>query len=351
MGRIANEFRMMRFRYRGVGRRREGSIVVLAAFFLIGMCALIALSLDLGYICDMRTEIQGSVDAAALAGAGALGVSDTAATQTAVNYAVRNPVTNRPLDPGDIQVELGRWDDSARVFQLGLEPYNAVRVNAVSPNRSLFFGRLLGPRAASVRADAIAMYQPRDIMMVLDYSGSMQGTKINSLRDAVTTFIAALQETAADDRVGFSWYNDTGELERRLTFDLDSIDSAARNREAGGWTNIGQGMEKGREELIANARPGTLKLMVLLTDGLANRPFDQDPVQYVINEANLMNHADVPIVSISFGSGADTVLMRRVADITSGVHYHVAGSATRQRDELRRVFLEVASQRPLQLVQ
>ena len=43
-------------------------------------------------------------------------------------------------------------------------------------------------------------------------------------------------------------------------------------------------------------------------------------------------------------------LMRRVARITKGGHYHVSGNAAGQREELRQVFLKIATQRPVQLV-
>ena len=51
---------------------RRGTIVVFSAFLMICMMAMLAFSVDLGYIYTTQAELQRSVDAAALAGAGGL---------------------------------------------------------------------------------------------------------------------------------------------------------------------------------------------------------------------------------------------------------------------------------------
>ena len=51
---------------------REGTVLVLSAFLIIVMLAFLAFTVDLGYMYTLQTEIDRAVDAAALAGAGAL---------------------------------------------------------------------------------------------------------------------------------------------------------------------------------------------------------------------------------------------------------------------------------------
>ena len=53
-------------------RRRRGAIIVLAAVLMIVMMAMLALSIDTGYMYTMQTQLDRSVDAAALAGAAVL---------------------------------------------------------------------------------------------------------------------------------------------------------------------------------------------------------------------------------------------------------------------------------------
>ena len=74
-------------RARGVLRRRSrqndvrrGNIVVLAAFLMIGLGALLALAIDVGFMYTMQTQLDRAVDAAALAGAGSLVDGEAAAT-------------------------------------------------------------------------------------------------------------------------------------------------------------------------------------------------------------------------------------------------------------------------------
>ena len=50
---------------------------------------------------------------------------------------------------------------------------SAISVSMTYPNLPFFFGRVLGRNTFDLQSSAIAMYQPRDIMLVLDFSGSM----------------------------------------------------------------------------------------------------------------------------------------------------------------------------------
>src|SRR4051812_48501139 len=49
--------------------RRRGNVLVLTAFLMTGMIALLAFAIDLGYAYSARTELQRTADAAAIAAA------------------------------------------------------------------------------------------------------------------------------------------------------------------------------------------------------------------------------------------------------------------------------------------
>jgi hypothetical protein len=147
--------------------------VVLAAILMAILLGMLAFSLDMGYIVMARTEIQRSVDSGALAAAGHLGEGIPVAEATAVQYVQDNLVTGDPVPGGEITVEFGQWDDVSRTFTLNSDTPGAVRVFSRQPNRPLFFGRIFGQNSFSVAADAVATYRPRDIVVVLDYSASM----------------------------------------------------------------------------------------------------------------------------------------------------------------------------------
>jgi len=71
---------------------RRGAIVLLTAVLLIVIMAVLALSIDTGYMYTMQTELDRSVDAAALAGAASLVDGPQVAGDKVVEYLVRNPV-------------------------------------------------------------------------------------------------------------------------------------------------------------------------------------------------------------------------------------------------------------------
>jgi len=143
------------------GRKRRGSVVVLAAFLMIVMMALAAFAVDVGYIAEARTQLQKSADAAALAAAAKL-PSLAQATVAATATATANKTSITPaLKSSDIVY--GYWNRNTATFTspkpVG-RPYNAVRITlrrtAANGNAlGLFFGRVLGTHSTDVIATAI----------------------------------------------------------------------------------------------------------------------------------------------------------------------------------------------------
>ena len=169
---------------------RRGTILVLAALLMVIMMALLALSVDTGYMYTMQTQLDRSVDAAALAGASALVEGTDSADEKVIEYLVRNPVgkpqsvvTDDELvemtaqflaeHASDFEIVWGDWNPDNGQLQPTNQLPSAVKVSMSYPNLPFFFGRALGKDSFEVTSSAIAMYQPRDIMVVLDFSGSM----------------------------------------------------------------------------------------------------------------------------------------------------------------------------------
>lgn len=183
---------------------------------------------------------------------------------------------------------------------------------------------------------------------------------VGALKDGVDEFIDYLVEVEAEDKVGLSVYTHTSTagaiLEHGLNKNITQVKDTARRRQAGHYksgTNISAGMKVARDELTANARPRALKLMVLMTDGQANEPTNSTTAKAaVITEANAAKVAKIKIMTISVGAGADTALMQQVADITGGLHFNVPGgsSIAALESQLREVFRQIASSRPLRLI-
>jgi len=182
---------------------------------------------------------------------------------------------------------------------------------------------------------------------------------ITAVKDAVTVFLAYLQEVETKDRLGLSIYtsvDDTALLEMPLSEDFQQTEDISRRRQAGHYdtmTNIGAGIQTARIELEDNARDNAFKMIVLMTDGIANLPNDAATAkQHALNQAQICADNGYPIVTVSLGAGADVALMDQIASMTGGMHFNIPGgqSVAEYEEELKDVFREIASDRPLQLV-
>ncbi len=183
---------------------------------------------------------------------------------------------------------------------------------------------------------------------------------VGAMKDAVDLFIDYLTTVEAQDNIGLSVFTHTSSagaiLEHGLSNNINQIKVTTRQRQAGhytGPTNISAGMKVARNELNAHARPRSFKMMIVLTDGVANLPNNESVgTAAVIAEANAAKADKIKILSICLGAGADTATMQQVADITGGVFYNVppAANFATVQTQLQNVFREIASSRPLKLV-
>jgi len=330
-------------------RSRRGAVVVLAAVLLVVMVGMIAFAVDVGFITVARTELQGAADAAALAGVSKLPEGVSQARNTAEQYVNLNDTS--ASSPG-ITVTPGIWNRDSRQFQPGQSPFDALQVSVNSRQSPLFFGRVFGSNTFNSGASAVAVVRPRDIMLVLDFSGSMNShNKVDALKEAVALFFDILDEQGDQDRVGYVRYSTNADLEMPLTSDFDRINHEVQKTKATGYTNIGEGIEKGRLELLKNSRPNATRMMVIMTDGHVNRPANRGPREYVLSEAATAAAANIDLYAISFGADADKSLMRLVADAGHDVHFAVDGGVKESERELREVFVKLAMKRKISLVQ
>lgn len=159
-------------------RRRRGNVLVLCAFMMVGLLAMIAFAVDIGYILVARDQLQRSADASALAAAWELvdadaptGNSDVLqmtsnARSIATQYAASNTVLASPPTLGNNDVRVGYLSnpfDPACVFTtVGSGMPNAVQV-AVRRARDqngevpLFFAPVLGVDRVATEAEATAV--------------------------------------------------------------------------------------------------------------------------------------------------------------------------------------------------
>ncbi|XP_030586299.1 inter-alpha-trypsin inhibitor heavy chain H3-like [Archocentrus centrarchus] len=110
---------------------------------------------------------------------------------------------------------------------------------------------------------------PKNVVFVIDQSGSMGGRKIQQTR---TALIYILNDLAEDDHFGlitfdgniFHWKQ---ELVQANSKNLESAKNFARNINARGSTDINQAVLEGASMLNVHNREGSASILILLTDG------------------------------------------------------------------------------------
>ena len=156
----------------------------------------------------------------------------------------------------------------------------------------------------------------RDVVLVLDRSGSMEGEKMAQARDAAEY---VLDNLGADDRfavVDFSRYVRTFADALRPASDAAAGIDYVRDLSAGGNTNISGALETATE-LLGDERPGTI---VFLTDGLATVGIESADGILDLVEQTAPDRTQ--LFAFGVGYDVDTTLLDALAtEFTGSSHY------------------------------
>jgi Flp pilus assembly protein TadG len=182
-------------------RFRKGIVAILALLILPVVFAFVALSVDTGLINCTQVDLQNAADAAALAASQEItsaihqaGQGEGDATIDANSIAVAAAremaymvaqANGAYIDP-DHDVHFGKrvYDEQTGTWPIewDSQPYNVVRVEAHMDNPDmnapdhelrLMFGTFVGHPTVPLSASASAFVEARDLVVVLDFSGSM----------------------------------------------------------------------------------------------------------------------------------------------------------------------------------
>ncbi len=175
------------------------------------------------------------------------------------------------------------------------------------------------------------------LVIVLDRSGSMSGSKIVLAREAAARSVDLLRD---DDTFGFTAFDDQ-------VWEVIPVDKLGDKKDvieqilsvpANGGTNIFPGVRKAYEDLA------DLKLqrkhIILLTDGQSGMPPDYEEVM----EEGKKNN--ITLTTVAIGTDADWSLLEELAEVGGGRFYDVVDESTvpailaRETSMLTRTYIE-----------
>lgn len=155
---------------------------------------------------------------------------------------------------------------------------------------------------------------PKDVLLILDTSGSMYGGKIKQMKDAV---IGILQDLHEGDRFNILMFSESIDYYKQsmVYANRKSIDEAKKYAEAlraNGGTNINAGMLKGINFLKTSGdTSGRSQVVFFLTDGEATSGITDN--SEILENVRISNSKSFPVYSLAFGNGADYEFVKKVA--------------------------------------
>ena len=211
---------------------RRGTILPIVTVCLGVLCGFTAMAIDIGLMSIAKNQLQNSADSASLTAARTLsGGSNpnlSGATSNGQAAALAAPIVGGTIQTGDVAISLGSfyYSQSDQTFHWTTQSpsvYNLAQATVThAPNSA--FSKIFKYQTFNLSATAVSAHRPRDVSIILDFSGSMNnesdfwncesylGNMINTPNNAdtlVPTFgqfsnssAANLVQTSTDPRVG-----------------------------------------------------------------------------------------------------------------------------------------------------
>jgi Mg-chelatase subunit ChlD len=177
------------------------------------------------------------------------------------------------------------------------------------------------PEPLAIELEACTV--PVDVMLLLDTSGSMNNDGVNppqpltDAKNAAAEFLARLSE---DDRAGLITFATNAQTLQRFSENHQQTINILRNvsilpEEEVGSTNTGAGILNATRALQTDSlnRSSVEKVMVLLTDGIANEPEEPGGEPYALSQARLAKQIGYRMYTIGLGSEVNAEFLRELA--------------------------------------
>ena len=236
---------------------------------------------------------------------------------------------------GHYQIELDESNAVNRDFLLEFKPLQKGQAQAAYFTEQLENGERYGLLMLMPPDDHFTQTQrlPREMVFVIDTSGSMHGQSMEQAKSALYYALSLLDSNDSFNIIGFD--DQVSPMSEHSVaandFNLRRAKRFVYNLQADGGTNIRAALDA---VLDNSEQDGFVRQVVFLTDGS------------VSNEAELFTHirmqlGDTRLFTVGIGSAPNSYFMRRAADVGRGTFTFI-GSTHDVQPKMQRLFNKLA---------
>ncbi len=188
------------------------------------------------------------------------------------------------------------------------------------------------------------------LTFVVDTSGSMEGTPLDTVKQALTLLVDQLRPT---DRIGLVEYGSRARtlLEPTPLSEAATVRASIDALQSNGSTNVGEGLQVGYGLAQRNLTPGGIDMVVLASDGVANTgTTDADGILGLIDDG-VSSGIDLLALGVD-ERGFNDDLMEQLSNRGNGTTYYLRGPQDAERlfvDELEQTLVVAARDSKVQV--
>lgn len=186
-----------------------------------------------------------------------------------------------------------------------------------------FFLAMMSPNIEEINKSGTQPVVAKNVVFVVDTSGSMWGKKIEQAKGALQFCLQNLNEEDQFNIISFdssvSIYKDS--LLDASSSNIQQALSFVKSLDAGGCTNIDGALDLALKQLSQNDRPN---MVIFLTDGLPN--VGESNIDKIIENAKQRNTANARIFSFGVGHDVNTKLLDKLSLDNKGASDYVRPS-------------------------